>query len=260
MSLNHPIKDWRGQRVWLIGASTGIGHATALKLLAAGAHLALTARKRESLDELAAQYPDQCLVLPADVTDSIAFTAARDQLLAAWPRLDLVWFNAGTYEPTRAWTATVDGINKTIALNVTAAMHCVPLLMPSFLAQAGGAFAFTSSVAGYRGLPKALAYGTSKAALSHFAECLYLDCRNHKAGHAISVYLICPGFVSTPLTANNKFKMTALITPEVAADEIIKGFGRGVFEIHFPKRFSLFLKTLQLLPHRLYFAITSKLA
>jgi len=109
-------------------------------------------------------------------------------------------------------------------------------------------------VAGYRGLPKALGYGPSKAALTHLAEVLYLDL--HPRGLGVSV--VQPGFVATPLTAGNDFHMPALITPEVAAAEILGGWARGEFEIHFPKRFTRWLKLMRLLPYSLFFRLVRR--
>jgi short-subunit dehydrogenase len=105
-------------------------------------------------------------------------------------------------------------------------------------------------VAGYGGLPKALIYGASKAALINFTETLYLDLH----GRGLGVYLINPGFVRTPLTARNDFPMPHLIDADRAAQEIVAGLERGEFEIHFPKAFSRKLKLLRLLPYRWYFA------
>jgi short-subunit dehydrogenase len=122
--------------------------------------------------------------------------------------------------------------------------------VPTLLGQGNGAIGIVSSVAGYRGLPKALIYGASKAALINFAETLYLDL--HPRG--LGVYLINPGFVRTPLTARNDFRMPHLIDADQAAREIVAGIEHGDFEIHFPKAFTRQLKLLRLLPYRLYFA------
>ena len=108
--------------------------------------------------------------------------------------------------------------------------------------------------AGYGGLPKSMAYGPTKAALINLAETLYLDLHNKNIG----VSLICPGFVDTPLTAQNKFNMPALITPDEAAQEILKGWANGEFEIHFPKRFTQWMKAIKMLPYRLYFPAIKK--
>jgi len=120
---------------------------------------------------------------------------------------------------------------------------------------AGGGIAFVASVAGYRGLPKALCYGPGKAALIHFAECLHLDLE----GQGIGVWVINPGFVQTRLTARNDFTMPALMTPEQAAVAAVEGFKTGSFEIHFPKRFTRVLKLLSLLPYRWYFPLIRRL-
>ena len=117
-----------------------------------------------------------------------------------------------------------------------------------------GGIALVSSVAGYRGLPKSLIYGPTKAALINLAETMYIDLKEK----GLDVYLICPGFVKTPMTDKNDFEMPSLITPEAAALEIINGFEKGEFEIHFPKRFTNMLKILRHLPYSLYFAAIKK--
>jgi len=124
-------------------------------------------------------------------------------------------------------------------------------VLPALLAQGRGALGIVASVAGYRGLPKALIYGASKAALINFTETLYLDL--HPRG--FGVYLINPGFVRTPLTDKNEFKMPHLISAEEAAASLIKGLDAGDFEIDFPKAFTRQLKLLRLLPYRWYFAL-----
>jgi short-subunit dehydrogenase len=127
--------------------------------------------------------------------------------------------------------------------------------LPIVLAQGHGHISLVSSVAGWRGLPNGLAYGPTKAALTHLAETLYLDLQDCGVG----VSVINPGFVATPLTAQNNFTMPALITPEQAATAMLKGWAQGAFDIHFPKRFTLWLKLLRVLPYRSYFALVRRL-
>jgi len=127
-------------------------------------------------------------------------------------------------------------------------------VLPHMLARKAGHISLISSVAGYRGLPKGLAYGPTKAALINLSESLFLDLQDSHIG----VSLVCPGFVETKLTAQNDFKMPGLLTPDQAADEIVKGWAKGHFEIHFPKRFTLWVKALQLLPNGLYFRLIRK--
>ena len=136
-----------------------------------------------------------------------------------------------------------------IAVNFNGAMRVTASVLPHL--QTGSGIAFVASVAGYRGLPKALCYGPGKAALIHFAECLYLDLE----ARGIGVWVINPGFVQTRLTAKNDFAMPALQSPEQAAEAILAGFSTGSFEIHFPKRFSRLLKLLAILPYRWYFPL-----
>ena len=137
-----------------------------------------------------------------------------------------------------------------LQVNYVGALHLLEAVLPLLSAQRQGHVSLVASVAGYRGLPHSMAYGPTKAALQHLAETLYLDL--HAAGIGVSV--VNPGFVATPLTAGNAFDMPALLTPNQAAAHILRGWARGRFEIHFPKRFTLWLKVLRLLPHGVYFA------
>jgi short-subunit dehydrogenase len=251
--VNQPIRNWKGQRVWIIGASSGIGAALAAALLQRGALVAVSARRADALRALAAGR-EAARVLAFDLNDDAAFAAAADTLFAAWGGIDLVVFSAGAYAPMRAWQLDANDIDRLLAINLRAPMAAAARLIPQLLKQGNGALAFVSSVAGYRGLPKAAAYGPTKAALINFAETLYLDL----APRGLSVYLINPGFVATPMTAANDFEMPALISPQQAAEEIIAGFGRGGFEIHFPRRFTWWLKLRRLLPYSLYFALVRR--
>lgn len=251
--MNPPIRDWQGRRVWLMGASSGIGEALARALAAAGARVALSARRAERIAALAGELP-QALALPCDATDGEAMAGARDRLAADWGGVDVAIYLAGDYVPMRAWDYAPQAAARMVAVNFAGAMAFAAALTPLLLKQGNGQLAFVSSVAGYRGLPKALVYGPTKAALINFAETLYLDL----APRGLSVFLINPGFVATPMTAANDFEMPALISPQQAAEEIIAGFGRGSFEIHFPRRFTYWLKLLRLLPYGLYFALVRR--
>ena len=157
---------------------------------------------------------------------------------------------AGTHREIRAWELNEADANALLATNLNAPIAAVAAVLPGLLAQGHGAIGLVASVAGYGGLPKALIYGASKAALINFTETLYLDLQPKGLG----VYLINPGFVATPLTAKNYFEMPHLISAAEAAREIVGGLERGDFEIHFPRAFSRQLKLLRLLPYRWYFA------
>lgn len=236
--------------MWLVGASAGIGAALAQALATKGARLALSSRKLASLEAL--QIPD-ALLLPCDSTQPDTLTAARDALVAEWGGVDLVVYLAGGYEPMQADTLDVAVLEQVVDVNFHGAVRLTATALPEL--KTGGGIALVASVAGYQGLPKALAYGSGKAALINFAECLYSDL----VPKGIGVWLINPGFVSTRLTAKNDFKMPALITPERAALDIIDGFASGAFEIHFPKRFTRVMKLLSLLPYRLYFPLVKRM-
>ncbi len=248
MSLNPPIRDWRGQRVWLVGASTGIGRALAEQLHALGAQVVVSARQRQALEDFVLAHPGST-AMPLDVADRAAVQSAAQALLAQGP-LDLVCYCAGYYHPMRATAVDLTDLLRHHEVNTVGALHVLDAVLPSMVSRRQGHLSLISSVAGYRGLPLGLAYGPTKAALINLAEALYLDLQPQGVG----VSLINPGFVDTPLTANNDFPMPAIITSDEAARAILHGWTHGEFEIHFPKRFTWVMKLLRLLPTRLYFA------
>lgn len=184
---------------------------------------------------------------------------------AAWPEchraicarlggVDLIVFCAADYRPERSWEVTADGAAHTLAVNLGSVYTGLATVLPAMLARGSGGIAIVASVAGYVGLPGASVYGPGKAALINLAELLYTDLRPR----GLDVYLINPGFVQTQLTAKNGFAMPALQTPQAAARSIRRGLAAGDFEIHFPKRFTLLVKLLRWLPHRLRFAVMSR--
>ncbi len=250
MALNPPLPPWPDCRIWVIGASTGIGAATAKAMLAAGARVALSARKADLLAEVAAGNA-RALIEPLDYTESAQVAAAWERVRAAWGGIDLVLIVAGSHAEIRAWELTEANAMALLKTNLHGVIGTTATVLPALLAQGHGALGIVASVAGYRGLPKALIYGASKAALINFTETLYLDL--HPRG--FGVYLINPGFVRTPLTDKNDFQMPHLISAEEAAASLIKGLDAGDFEIDFPKAFTRQLKLLRLLPYRWYFAL-----
>ena len=252
MSSNLSLSQWRGKSVWLVGASSGIGQATAHALHAQGAKVFVSARSADALARFTAAHPG-AVALPLDVTDAQAVQAAAQTVLAAGP-LDLMMYCAGYYKELRATEYDLKEMLQHNAVNYIGALHVLDALLPAFRARKAGHISLVGSVAGYGGLPKSLAYGPTKAALINLAETLYMDLTDS----GIGVSLICPGFVETPLTAQNQFAMPALLKPEQAAEEILKGWKSGDFEIHFPKRFTLGVKALQLLPYPAYFAAVRK--
>jgi NAD(P)-dependent dehydrogenase (short-subunit alcohol dehydrogenase family) len=250
--LNPPQSHWQGRSVWIVGASSGIGAATARALLAQGARVVVSARQAAPLQALAEAHP-LCQALVLDATDPAAVKQAAANLLARGP-LDCVMYCAGHYQPMRAEALNVAEMRRHLEVNYLGALYLLDAVLPAQRARGQGHFSLVGSVAGYAGLPNSLAYGPTKAALINLAEALYLDL--HPAGLGVSI--INPGFVETPLTAQNSFTMPALLSPDQAADAILEGWAKGAFEIHFPKRFTLWLKLLRLLPYRAYFNLVQK--
>lgn len=264
MALNPPLRDWAGKTVWIVGASSGIGEACASLLHEQGATVCVSARNAPALQDwvarragTAADASSRLLALPLDVSDSDALRAAVRTLSARGP-LDLVLYCAGYYKAQRADEFQLEEMLRHQQVNYVGALHLLDAVLPQLQAQAargqGGHLSLVSSVAGYRGLPRSLAYGPTKAALINLVETLYLDL--HPTGLGVS--LVNPGFVATPLTAQNDFRMPALITPGQAAREMLAGWERGDFELHFPKRFTRWLRLLRLLPYSLYFPLVRK--
>lgn len=252
--MNPPLRDWRGLRVWVIGASSGIGAATASALQARGAQVLVSARNAAALEAFVVQHSGLApagaapQAWPLDVTDADSVARTGSAILARGP-LDLVLYCAGHYREMRATGLDMADLKRHLDINYSGALHVIQAVLPALVARGSGHVSLISSVAGFRGLPKSLAYGPTKAALTNLAETLYLDLE--PLGLGVSV--IHPGFVQTPLTAQNDFTMPALITPDQAAQAMISGWASGDFEIHYPKRFTRWMKLLRLLPYRAYF-------
>ena len=250
--LNPPITDWHGRSVWLIGASSGIGLATAQALHAAGARVAVSARKAEQLQHFVDTHPG-ALAVVLDVSDNAAVDQAAQRVKDA-QGLDVVIYCAGHYKPVRATDYDLAEMLRHQTVNYVGALSMLDAVLPTLLAQGSGHLSLVASVAGYRGLPQSLAYGPTKAALIHLAEALYLDV----SARGLGVSVVNPGFVETPLTAQNTFHMPALIGPDEAARQMLQGWSNGDFEIHYPKRFTRWLKFMRLLPYRWYFALVRR--
>lgn len=251
--MNPRITDWHNKRVWIVGASTGIGAETARMLLAKGARVALSARRTDMLNAIANGNPN-AFVAAMDVTDHAAVLAARDAIAQQWDGFDLILLVAGSYQEMRADSFDLAIANQMINLNLHGVLNCLDAVLPGLLAQGKGGIGIVASVVGFSGLPKALIYGPTKAALINLCESLYLDLRPR----GIAVHLITPGFVDTPLTQKNNFPMPALMSATDAAQAMVYGLERGQFHIHFPRRFTNFLRILRLLPYRWYFWLIHK--
>lgn len=252
--LNPPITDWSGKKIWLIGASSGIGAALAQRLIAAGAHVVVSARSAPQLEQLIAGHT-HAFSVAFDVTDTAAWPQALSQTVAYLGGVDLVVMGAARYDPTHSWEINLTEVEMSFDLNVVSMYRGLSLVVPYLLAQGSGGIAMIASISAYTGLPRALIYGATKAALNNLAQTLYFEL----APKGLAVYLINPGFVKTPMTAKNDFAMPSLMTPEQAAAAIMTGFERGHFEIRFPKGFAGLLRWIARLPDRIRFALLHRL-
>jgi short-subunit dehydrogenase len=248
MPLNPPRADWQGRWVWVIGASSGIGRAVAAALSRRGARVIVSARQAEPLQAFVAEHAGG-VALPLDVTraDQLHSAAGKVGALGA-PAL--VVYCAGHYRAQQATQFDRQEMEKHLAVNYGGVLHLLEAVLPMLIKARAGHLCLVGSVAGYRGLPLSLAYGPTKAALNNLAENLYLDL--HPLGLGVSI--VNPGFVETPLTAQNRFPMPALISPDEAAAQMIKGWARGRFEMNFPRRFTAWMRLLRCLPDAWYFA------
>ena len=232
--LNPPLPAWPDARVWIIGASTGIGAATARALLGAGARVALSARSADKLHDGRGRQRARRWSSRSTSPIRRRWRPPWARIRAQWQGVDLVLIVAGTHQEVRAWELNEKDSRALLETNLHGVVNTAAAVLPGLLAQGHGALGIVSSVAGYRGLPKALIYGASKAALINFAETLYLDL--HPKG--LGVYLIMPGFVKTPLTDQQRVHDAASHLGGGGGREIVAGLRAGDFEIHFPRAFT----------------------
>jgi short-subunit dehydrogenase len=240
--------------VWIVGASSGIGRSVALAFANAGIRVAASARSAEGLASLVAEGRGRISAFPLDSTDAAATMAVSGDIERTLGPIEAVLYCAATWSNDTATQATVAAIRPVYEVNIFGCLNVIEATLPAMKSRRAGRIAIISSVAGFRGLPRALAYGSSKAALTHIAEGLKFECDD--AG--VVVQVIHPGFVKTPLTDKNDFKMPFLMSAEDASNRVVRGMSGSNFEITFPKRFTFILKLLRMLPYSLYFWLVGK--
>lgn len=242
---------------WITGASTGIGRSLALRLAAEGCTVVASARGAEALKTLeqeAESLSGRIVAMPLDVTDMAAIGEARDRIVAELGLPDLCVLNAGTYIPVNAKRLKVDDFQLQFDLNVMGTVKMLEAVIPGMVERKSGRIAVVSSISGYRGLRTASAYGATKAALINMCEALRMELGD--AG--ITVQLVNPGFIKTPLTDKNEFPMPFLMPVEKAVDRFYRGLLTDRFEITFPKRFTWMLKFMRLLPYAIYLPLMNR--
>jgi short-subunit dehydrogenase len=238
-------------RIWITGASSGIGRELALRLAGMGANVAVSARSADKLRELEALSP-RIKAYPLDVTDRAKTAAAAKEIeaLLGGP-IDLAVLNAGVWEPMGASGFDAGKAVNSMTVNYLSITYALEGLIPLMKTRGAGHLALVSSVAGYRGLPKSAAYAPSKAALISLAEVLYPDLERY----GVKVKVINPGFVKTPMTDVNKFPMPFLIEVDEAIDRIVEGLQKNKFEIAFPRQMVFWMKILRMIRYKQFFRV-----
>ncbi|MAI97149.1 MAG: short-chain dehydrogenase [Rhodobacteraceae bacterium] len=241
------------KKVWITGASSGIGKALAEKFALEGWQVAISARRKELLNELSKN--TNIFSYPLDVTSQEQIQTSFQKIIQDFKELNLCIFSSGTYDPKLEKNINIEQNKFVMDTNYFGVLRCIYSVEKYFKEKKEGHIAVVSSIAAYRGLPNSSGYGPSKAALTNLTESLYFDFKKFN----VKISLISPGFIKTPLTDKNEFPMPFLKSPEYAAEKIFNGLTRGsAFEIHFPKGLTLLLKFFRILPYRIYLFLIDK--
>jgi len=237
---------------WVTGASSGIGRSVALELARRGFKVVATARRLDTLETLAIEargLAGKIAALAGDVTDRSDMAALVARIESEVGPINLVFLNAGAFVPDENGVFGGEGTRQTYDINLMGTINCLEPVIPLMKARGHGQIAVNASVAGFGGLPLAAAYSSAKAALINLAESLKFEL--DRSG--VTIQVVNPGFVQTPMTAHNKFPMPFLMALDEATLRICDGFARSGFEITFPRRLSWAVKFLNILPYPLYF-------
>ena len=241
--------------IWITGGSTGIGKALAIKFANEGWNVAISARRENLLKEISETYKD-IHYFPLDVTDKNKCNEVFNDIKNKFNEVDICFFSTGTWNPKKEKDIDVEQIEDVFKVNFFGTVNSIKAVEKYFKDKKSGIITIVSSIAGYRGLPNSTGYGPSKSALNNLTESLYFDFKRF----GVRVCLVSPGFIKTPMTDKNDFKMPFLKTPEYAADKIYDGLiNKNSFEIHFPKALTIILKILSFLPSKLYFGLVGRM-
>ncbi|MEM6461096.1 MAG: SDR family NAD(P)-dependent oxidoreductase [Pseudomonadota bacterium] len=240
--------------VWIVGASSGIGASLAKLADDRADHIAVSARSKEGLESVA-NSGQHIVSYPLDVTDHEAAYKTAEEIEQRFGSIDLAVFCAGVWHPMSADSMDIDKMRQTMEINYFGAVNIVNAVLPGMKKQGSGHIVIVSSVAGYRGLPTAAAYGSSKAALSHLTETLTVELRKY----GIVVTLVNPGFVDTPMSRVNTYKMPGIISSEAAAEKMLDGILKQKPAIFFPFGFTTFMRALNFLPYRVFYWLAGRI-
>ena len=241
------------KKIWITGASSGIGKALAEKFASEGWKVAVSARRKQILDEMANN--ENISSHPLDVTNQNQINDVFSKIINEFGSLDLCVFSSGTYDPKLEQEINIKQNKFVMETNFFGVLYCIKSVEKYFKDKKNGHISIVSSIAAYRGLPNSSGYGPSKAALTNLAESLYFDFKKHN----VRISLVSPGFIKTPLTDKNEFPMPFIKSPEFAAEKMFYGLTKSkAFEIHFPKALTLLLKFLRVLPYRIYLFLIDK--
>ena len=241
--------------IWITCGSTGIGKALAFKFASKGWNVAISARRENLLKEIS-DSNENIHGFPLYVTDKSKCKEVFEQIKDKFQNIDICFFSTGTWNHKKEKDIDIEQMEDVFKVNFFGTVNSIKAVEEYFRNKKNGIITIVSSIAGYRGLPNSTGYGPSKSALNNLAESLYFDFKRYN----VRVCLVSPGFIKTPMTDKNDFKMPFLKTPEYAADQIYNGLiNKNVFEIHFPKALTITLKILSLLPSKIYFGLVGKM-
>jgi short-subunit dehydrogenase len=235
----------------ITGASSGIGRGLAVELAKRGARTALIARRTSVLDEIVGEIESRngtAIAVAADVQDADAIRTAAARVCSAFGPIDVLIANAGVGATTYAGDLRSEEVTNLINVNVLGAVNSVTAVMPDMVARHSGQLVAISSLAAYRGLPKSAAYCASKAALSAFFESLRIDL----IGSGVSVTIIHPGFIKTPLTAGREAKMPFLMELDDAVRKIVTAIEKGKKTYAFPWQLASIVRAGMIMPNFMY--------
>ena len=241
------------KKIWITGASSGIGKALAEKFAAEGWKVAASARRKEILDKMSEN--ENIFSYPLDVTNQNQIKNSFEKIIKDFNGLNLCVFSSGTYDPKLEQEINIEQNKFVMETNFFGVLYCIKAVENYFKNKKDGHISIVSSIAAYRGLPNSSGYGPSKAALTNLTESLYFDFKKYN----VRISLVSPGFIKTPLTDKNEFSMPFIKSPEFAAEKMFNGLTKSkAFEIHFPKALTILLKIFRVLPYKIYLFLIDK--